>query len=106
MATVRRSVRARRSGRRSAMPENNQPTFEPPSGSRNQVSGVHFDTAETLTESKARFDAADRAPGNRDPSRCKALLRFPDGTVFWSAKLAIDADGPAAGPGRRSGSEL
>jgi hypothetical protein len=34
------------------------------------------------------------------------LLRFPDGTVFWSAKLAIDADGPAAGPGRRSGREL
>jgi len=26
--------------------------------------------------------------------------------VFWSAKMAIDADGPAAGPGRRDGAQL
>ena len=88
------------------MPEGNQPTFQPPPSSQDQVSGVPFDAAEPLADLKARFDAADRKPGNRDPSRCKALLRLPDGTIFWSAKLAIDADGPAAGPGRRRGSEL
>lgn len=88
------------------MPENNQPAFEPPSSSRDQVSGVPFDTAEPMAALKTRFDDADQAPGNRDPSRCKALLCFPDGTIFWSAKLAIDADGPAAGPGRRNGREL
>jgi hypothetical protein len=84
----------------------NQPVFEPPSSSRAQVARVPFDTAEPMAALKARFDAADQAPGNRDPSRCKALLRFPDGTIFWSAKLAIDADGPPAGPGRSSGREL
>jgi hypothetical protein len=88
------------------MSENNQPAFKPPSSSRDQVAGVPFDTAEPMAALKTRFDAADQAPGNSDPSRCKALWCFPDGTIFWSAKLAIDADGPAAGPGRRNGSEL
>lgn len=88
------------------MPGKNEPAFTPPSASLDQVSGVQFDSAESLVSLKARFDAADQVPDNRDPSRCKALLRFPDGTIFWSAKLAIDADGPAAGNGRLSGSEL
>jgi hypothetical protein len=28
-----------------------------------------------------------------DPSRCDRILRFPDGTIFFSAKMAIDSDG-------------
>ena len=63
-----------------------------------------FDTA---IDNKAAFDAFDQTPeGMNDPSRCKALLAFPDGTIFWSSKMAIDADGPAAGVGRLSGSQL
>jgi hypothetical protein len=81
--------------------------FRPPAASKRQVEGVPFNQATDFApDAKARFDAFDARPGNRDPSKCKALLKFPDGTVFWSAKMAIDADGPAAGPGRRKGTEL
>jgi hypothetical protein len=73
---------------------------------------VPFDTAvDFAREAKQRYDDFDRSPSNRDPSKCKALLAFPrDGggirAVFWSAKMAIDADGPAAGPGHKKGKEL
>jgi hypothetical protein len=86
--------------------------FDPPAASRRQLDGVSFAAAADFAPAaKSRFDAADAAPGNDDPSRCKALLKFPDrpgvpGPVFWSSKMAIDADGPAAGPGRLSGSQL
>ena len=81
--------------------------FRPPAASKRQVEGVPFNQAmDFAPDAKARVDAFDARPGNRDPSKCKALLKFPDGTVFWSAKMAIDADGPAGGPGRRKGTEL
>lgn len=86
--------------------------FRPPSASRRQLSGVPFDTAVNFAvEAKKRYDEFDRGPGNRDPSNCKALLAFPGNggaarAVFWSAKMSIDADGPAAGPGRKKGTEL
>jgi hypothetical protein len=74
----------------------------------NQLTGIPFAKAkDAAPELKAAFDAFDNSPkGKNDPSRCKALLKFPDGTIFWSSKMAIDADGPAAGPGRLSGSQL
>src|SRR5262249_24742471 len=86
--------------------------FEPPPESRRQLAGVPFDTAvDFAVAAKRRYDEFDRRPKNRDPSKCKALLAFPgDGgrvrAVFWSAKMAIDADGPAAGPGHKTGREL
>jgi hypothetical protein len=81
--------------------------FEPPAASRALLDGVDFGAAVAVArDCKDAFDADDARPGNRDPSRCKALLRFENGTVFWSSKMAIDADGPAAGPGRLSGSQL
>lgn len=82
--------------------------FKPPESSAGQCSGIPFDQADNVAdEIKAVFDAFDKTPaGQRDPSNCKALLQFPDGTIFWSSKMAIDADGPAAGPGRLSGSQL
>jgi hypothetical protein len=83
-------------------------SFEPPSASSGQCEGVPFDAAkDAAAENKAAFDAFDQTgPGKKDPNRCKALLQFDDGQIFWSSKMAIDADGPAAGPGRLSGSEL
>ena len=62
-------------------------------------------------DAKARYDEFDDRPNNRDPSKCKALLAFPgDGgtirAVFWSAKMSIDADGPAAGTGHKNGKDL
>jgi len=81
--------------------------FESPAASKTLLDGVDFSDAVAVAQDcRDAFDADDARPGNRDPSRCKALLRFKDGTVFWSSKMAIDADGPAAGPGRLSGSQL
>jgi Fungal chitosanase of glycosyl hydrolase group 75 len=83
--------------------------FTPPPASAGQCKGVPFEDAKNVAaENKAAFDAFDKTPmGKNDPSKCKALLAFPDkAVIFWSSKMAIDADGPAAGPGRRPGSEL
>ena len=86
--------------------------FRPPPASRRQVAGVPFDTAvDFAVEAKRRYDQFDRTPGNRDPSKCKALLAFPGNgaeirAVFWSAKMSIDADGPAAGPRQKKGTDL
>src|SRR6266568_5902918 len=83
-------------------------SFKPPQASAGQCKGVPFGKAtNTGAQNKAAFDAFDQTPaGKNDPNRCKALLKFPDATIFWSSKMAIDADGPAAGPGRLSGSQL
>ena len=81
--------------------------FTPPDASVTLCENVPFDTATDTAIDKAEFDAFDQtSEGVNDPSRCKALLAFPDGTIFWSSKMAIDGDGPAAGPGRLCGSEL
>ena len=86
--------------------------FRPPPASRRQLVGVPFDTAvDFAVDARQRYDEFDRRPNNRDPSKCKALLAFPGRgseirAVFWSAKMAIDADGPAAGPGHKKGTEL
>jgi hypothetical protein len=84
-------------------------SFTPPPASAGHCKGVRFDQATNVAmENKALFDAFDQtSAGKNDPSKCKALLSFPDGAaIFWSSKLAIDADGPAAGPGRPPGSRL
>jgi hypothetical protein len=81
--------------------------FTPPPASKSLVDRIDFGAANPVAQDrKAAFDADDARPENRDPSRCKALLRFANGTIFWSSKMAIDADGPAAGPGRLRGSQL
>src|ERR1700761_1662846 len=82
--------------------------FQPPPRSRQQVSGVPFAAAKNFAPAaKSKFDAFDRT-GTHDPNTCKALLVFPnDAAVFWSSKMAVDADGPAApGAGRRNGKQL
>jgi hypothetical protein len=83
-------------------------SFTPPETSAPVCENVPFESAsDTAIDNKAEFDAFDQTPeGMSDPSRCKALLAFPDGTIFWSSKMAIDGDGPAAGPGRLCGSQL
>jgi hypothetical protein len=83
-------------------------SFTPPSASAGLLQGIPFqDAVDVAAENKQAFVAHDNtSAGQGDPSKCKALLKFPDGTIFWSSKMAIDADGPAAGPGRRSGSQL
>jgi hypothetical protein len=73
---------------------------------------VPFESAvDFAVKAKQRYDEFDRRPGNRDPNKCKALLAFPGAgaktrAVFWSAKMSIDADGPAAGAGHLNGRAL
>lgn len=84
-------------------------TFTPPPASAALLTGIDFSTASDFAVAvKQRIDANDNQPGNHDPSLCKALLKFPgaDGAVFWSSKMSIDTDGPAAGPGRPTGKQL
>jgi hypothetical protein len=82
--------------------------FNPPNASKKLLEGIPFDRANNTTpKAKARYDAFDKtAKGKKDPNNCKVLLQFPDGTVFWSAKLAVDADGAPSGPGRPNGKQL
>ena len=71
--------------------------YTPPAGSLVHLKGVPFEDAEEIaTEFKKKFDDFDETEdGQDDPSLCRAILRFPDDTVFWDAKMAICADGPA-----------
>lgn len=70
-------------------------SFKPPSASAAQCNGVPFgDAINVAQENKEMFDDFDRTRARNDPSKCKAILKFPDGTIFWSSKMAIDADGP------------
>ena len=83
--------------------------FTPPPASAALLTGIDFATANDFAASaKQHFDSKDSEHNNHDPSLCKALLKFPgnNGAVFWTAKMSIDADGPSAGPGRRTGSQL
>jgi glycosyl hydrolase group 75 (putative chitosanase) len=82
-------------------------SFTPPPKSADLVKSIPFDTAtDTAVDAKKRYDQFDQS-GTKDPNCCKALLQFPNGgAVFWSSKMAIDADGPAAGPGHLTGKQL
>ncbi len=84
-----------------------RPGFEVPSKSAPLLKGIDFDTAESVGANFVeKFATADKGSdssrgikdAHRDPSLCRQILRFPDGTIFFSAKMAIDSDGsPRAG---------
>jgi hypothetical protein len=83
-------------------------SFKPPAASKPLLDGIPFnDAVDTAPNAKARYDAFDKTTaGKNDPSKCKALLKFPDGTIFWSTKMAVDADGAPSAPGRPNGKQL
>ena len=82
--------------------------YQPPAASKLLLDGIPFnDAVDTAPNAKARYDAFDKTTaGKNDPSKCKALLKFPDGTIFWSTKMAVDADGAPSAPGRPNGKQL
>lgn len=81
--------------------------FTIPPTSAAALGGIDFSSAVPVASAcKSLYDSFDREGGRNDPSRCKTILRFPSGAIFWSSKLAIDADGVAAGTGRRCGTQL
>jgi hypothetical protein len=83
--------------------------FVPPPASLALLGGVDFSRAAACaTDARTIYDAFDASEAGRDdPNRCKTLLEFPEGgPIFWSAKMAVDADGPPAGPGLPDGKGL
>lgn len=71
--------------------------YVPPTASSGVLQGISFANADA-SKGRQFFDiyaAADRDPrlAKGDPSNCRALLQFPDGTWFFDAKMAICADG-------------
>jgi hypothetical protein len=62
------------------------------------LGNIPFNTAKAVgVRYRRKFDAADAGKASEDPSRCRALLRFDDGTIFFDAKMAICTDGSPRG---------
>ena len=69
--------------------------YAPPLSSARLFRGVDFSTVDERIGRPFReaYASADRRTYSGDPSNCKALLHFLDGTVYYDAKMAICADG-------------
>ncbi|MDQ2976020.1 MAG: glycoside hydrolase family 75 protein [Acidobacteriota bacterium] len=81
-----------------------QAVYIPPPASAAAVAGVDFASTRPIGERfRSRFrecDTRSTCEGRRlrfncrvDPSRNTALLRLPDGTIFFDGKMGLDADG-------------
>lgn len=85
----------------------NQSAFKVPDDSVKLVQGIDFSKAVSVGQKfVSKFAISDKGgdsdnhigDAHKDPSLCDQILKFPDGTVFFSAKMAIDSDGsPRAG---------
>jgi hypothetical protein len=82
------------------------PRYTPPAASASALREVDFAAARPLDEDyRAQFDRCDRENIFRgvtmtrfrrctdDPNRVRALLKFPNGTVFFESKMGLDIDG-------------
>jgi len=71
--------------------------YQPPERSAQALEGISFSKSARAPKAAhylAAFAAADQLPKyHKDPSNCKTLLQFSDGTIYYDAKMAIDADG-------------
>jgi hypothetical protein len=71
--------------------------YEPPGQSEQALKDISFGKTKRAPKAQhylAAFAAADQLPKyKKDPSNCKTLLQFSDGTIYYDAKMAIDADG-------------
>jgi hypothetical protein len=83
-----------------------QTGYTPPPASADVLRGIDFASANPLDEAyRGEFDRCDREnifkgvrmTGFRrcstDPNRARALLKFPNGTIFIESKLGLDIDG-------------
>jgi hypothetical protein len=82
------------------------PVYTPPPTSADAVRDVDFATALPLDEDyRAQFERCDKENIFRDvvmknsrrckndPNRVRALLKFPNGAVFFESKMGLDLDG-------------
>lgn len=80
--------------------------YTPPATSAGVLRDVDFAAARPLDEDyRAQFDRCDRENifrgvrmtgfrrCNTDPNRVRALLKFPNGAVFFESKMGLDIDG-------------
>lgn len=80
--------------------------YAPPASSAPVLTGIKFETATPVDESyRNEFHRCDTLnkfknqtmSGHRkcsnDQNRVKALLKFPDGSIFFESKLSLDIDG-------------
>ena len=80
--------------------------YTPPPASAGVLREVDFAAARPLDEDyRAQFDRCDRGnifrgvrmtgfrKCNTDPNRVRALLKFPNGAVFFESKMGLDIDG-------------
>src|SRR4051812_14042452 len=86
-----------------ALPVHSQ-SYSPPAASTTVIAQIRFDIATPLDPKlHQRFqecdthDTCDGHPArykcSTDPSRNTVFLKLSDGTIFFDAKMAIDADG-------------
>ena len=68
--------------------------YTPPSKSVSILKEIQFNKAIPLDENyRSEFEICDQDECSDDPNNVKALLKFPDGTIFFEAKLSLDIDG-------------
>ena len=68
--------------------------YAPPPASRRFLENIAFNSANAVGKSYLhKFAIADHTRYPRDPSRCQTLFRFPDGTIYFDSKMAVDTDG-------------
>lgn len=83
--------------------------YLPPKQSARALEGIPFHRAKPAPRAAhylEKFAEADRGIYRNDPSRCRTLLQFPGGALFYDAKMAIDADGALDENGRPIATEI
>jgi hypothetical protein len=83
-----------------------QVSYPPPSQSMTVLKDIPFNQAVPVDETyRKEFEKCDKknifrglpVPSDRlckdDPNNVKALLKFPDGTIFYESKMSLDRDG-------------
>ncbi|TRU82557.1 MAG: hypothetical protein EWV76_14335 [Microcystis novacekii Mn_MB_F_20050700_S1] len=83
-----------------------QVSYTPPTQSASVLQDIPFNQAVPVDEAyRKEFENCDKkgtffglsVPNNRscqgDPNKVKAILKFPDGTIFYESKMSLDRDG-------------
>lgn len=87
-----------------AEPQGNDSAYSPPAASASVIAPIKFDSATQVDLAlHQRFQTCDdhdlcngkpvQYKCSNDPNRNSVLLKLKDGTIFFDAKMAIDADG-------------
>jgi Fungal chitosanase of glycosyl hydrolase group 75 len=77
--------------------------YVPPGDSNAKLAGVDFTKAVPVDEAyRKTFLDCDNKPNSHcsdDKNNLKALLKFPDGTIYYESKMSLDLDGSYVGCG-------